>query len=122
MHLDKPGVPVLQRQHDTFLMELLMQSQQFTASEIKRLNYCRLYLRATTVADVAIITGDKVEDFTLTGLLPAIHRDIRGPWIQQDNPGEAEWKLWRKASRLWCTSDGTLHQPLGKWLVNVWPT
>ncbi|KAI2501918.1 hypothetical protein MHU86_12539 [Fragilaria crotonensis] len=126
MHLDKPGLPVLQRQHDTFLMELVMQSQQFTASEIKRINYCRLYLRATTVADVAIITGDKVEDFTLTGLLPAIHRDIRAPGsnriIQEKQSGSYGGKLLGcGAPRMGCyinpSGSGSYQS-----IVTVWPT
>ncbi len=119
MHLDKPGIPVIQRRHDVFLMELILQSKQYTASQIRRLNYCRLYLRATTLADVTNIAGDHVEEFALTGNIPAIHRKIRGPWIHQEKPGEAEWKLWQKASRLWCTPGGKLHQVLGRWLLPI---
>ncbi|KAI2493031.1 hypothetical protein MHU86_21505 [Fragilaria crotonensis] len=36
--------------------------------------------------------------------------------IHQENPSKAEWRLWKKANRLWSTSSGNLDVPLGKWL------
>ena len=119
LQLDNPGSLTLQRTHDSFIMEHITRSRKFTASEIQRLNYCRLYLRVTSVADIATIKGDQVDDVTRTGNLPVVYRTIQGPWIHQDKPGESEWKLWRKANLLWSDHDGTLHKPLGRWLLPI---
>ena len=49
LQLDKTGVAPLERRHDEFIMDQILLSMKFTNNEIKRLNYCRLYLGALTV-------------------------------------------------------------------------
>ena len=49
LELDTPFIPSLQRRHDTFLMDAVLRSGQFTPGAVKRINYCRLYLRVITL-------------------------------------------------------------------------
>ena len=42
MELDNTGVPMILRQHDAYIMDLILDSAQFTPMQIRRLNYCRL--------------------------------------------------------------------------------
>ena len=37
--------------------------------------------------------------------------------FRQSKPNTATWKIWKRASLLWASKHGKLHQPLGKWLV-----
>ena len=36
--------------------------------------------------------------------------------INQERSSEAQWKVWRKANRLWSSTKGRMLQPLGRWL------
>ena len=38
MELDNTGVPMIQRQHDAHIMDLILDSDQFTPMQIRRLN------------------------------------------------------------------------------------
>ncbi|KAI2503117.1 hypothetical protein MHU86_11308 [Fragilaria crotonensis] len=35
--------------------------------------------------------------------------------IHQEKPSELEWRLWKRANKLWSYPNGILFQPLGKW-------
>ena len=50
--LDKTYVPPIQRTHDEYIMDTILQSEAFTTAQIKILNYCRLYLQVVTVSDL----------------------------------------------------------------------
>ena len=117
--LDNPGIPPLQRQGDSFIMDHIINDGSFTAAEIRRLNYCRLYLQAVTVSDLTKTTGDVLDNSKLTGH-PSL-QSSKSNWIaiHQERPSEKEWSLWRKANRLWSRDDGRLHVPLHKWLSPV---
>lgn len=43
MHLDSTGLLQLEREHDGYIMEMIVQSQQYTDKETIRLNYCWLF-------------------------------------------------------------------------------
>ena len=40
IHLDNTYIPPLQRQHDEYIMDLLMSSNHYTPTELRKLNYC----------------------------------------------------------------------------------
>ena len=44
--LDRSGIPPLERVHDGYIMDLILSSQTFTPAQIRRVNYCRLFLNA----------------------------------------------------------------------------
>lgn len=48
LQLDDACVPKPQREHDGHLMDMIIQLNRFTPSEIWKLNYCRLYLQVVT--------------------------------------------------------------------------
>ncbi|KAI2495159.1 hypothetical protein MHU86_19344 [Fragilaria crotonensis] len=66
LRLDTPYIPKLQRLHDFCIMDVIQSSGRFTPTEVCRLNYCRLYLKAMTVSDLSSIDGrvlDKNREF-----------------------------------------------------------
>jgi hypothetical protein len=52
LELDITGVPPIQLINDAHIMDLILKSDQFTAAQIRRLNYCRLFLQAVTISDL----------------------------------------------------------------------
>jgi hypothetical protein len=41
--LNDNGVPPIERENDTHIMDIILESNKFTASQVRRLNYCRLF-------------------------------------------------------------------------------
>ena len=99
-------------------MDHILESKQFSCNEIRALNYCRMYLGALTIADLATSTGDRLDNAKLQG--DSSLRSIETKWIKvpQDCPSNPEWKLWRRANELWSDQDGILKIPWGEWKRN----
>ena len=56
--IDECMSPTLQRLHDFVIMDFIQESGKFfTDAELRRLNYCRLFLRAETVSDLVTVDG-----------------------------------------------------------------
>jgi hypothetical protein len=60
LELAEAYIVPLQRQGDHHIMDTAQQSNQFTASELRSLNYCRLSLDVTTVADITNVAGTSI--------------------------------------------------------------
>jgi hypothetical protein len=117
-HLDEPAIPKLQRQYDVYLMDGILGANRYTASEIRRLNYCRLYLKAITLADISDVRGQRLDNSKLEGAPSLISSVTHGNSIYQEKPSETAWTLWRRACRaLWSKPDGTLNETLGHWTL-----
>jgi hypothetical protein len=124
LELDSYFLPPPQRQRDVYIMDMVIASESFTAPEICRINYCRLYLQAITLSDICLADGIQLD--------PAMASGNPGPesststWIHvnQARPNEATWKLWRQACELW-SHNNRLYHPLGEWhsitLRRQWP-
>ncbi len=67
LHLDDPCVPLLRREHDQYLMDMIINFKLFTPLEIRKLNYSRLYLQAVTLADVSKPNGHELDPCFLKG-------------------------------------------------------
>jgi hypothetical protein len=118
MELDMKGIPSLQRQHYAHIMDIVLESNQFTSTQVRRLNYCRMYLQAVTISDTSDATGQRLDRSNLFGRPNA--QSSTTTWIQinQERPSEVEWRLWRKANLLWSNASGELCTQLGQWLVS----
>jgi exonuclease III len=110
--------PILQRLHDFVIMEVIQDSGKFTPAEIRRLNYCRLYLNAETVSDLTIVAGTHLDPSKLAGQWSLQSSKFHGNAIYQERPEGNAWTLWRKANKLWSNGQGELTQPLGDWVIN----
>jgi hypothetical protein len=119
LQLDDPCVPPTQREHDCYLMDMIIQSKQFTPAEIRKLNYCRLFLQAVTLSDITKPNGMELDPCFLQGRSSLHSGRTRWHTINQDRPSETEWKLWRTANTIWSDPQGQLAHPLGAWLKPV---
>ncbi|KAI2495321.1 hypothetical protein MHU86_19220 [Fragilaria crotonensis] len=97
-------------------MEAIIQSKQFTAAQLRRLNHCRIFLNAITLSDLTTVVGDHLDMEKIKGQTSLFSLGSRWMKIHQESPSALEWRLWQKANKLWSTSAGKLIQPLGSWL------
>ena len=118
--LSEVHVPKLQRKYDAYIMDIVLESKQFTPREIRGINYCRLYLVATTVADLCLLDGKTLDPAKMKGHLSLTSSRTRGLKIYQERPSETEWTLWRRMCRLLIgASNGALFEPLDAWILPV---
>ena len=88
--------PALQRLHDFVIMDAVQASGLFSDAEIRRINYCRLYLQAETVSDIFTESGKCLDPSKLKGEW-SLHSSRRhGNFIYQERPEGAAWSLWKK--------------------------
>jgi hypothetical protein len=57
IEIDHSVVLPPQREHDIYIMDAIIESEQFTPDEVCKLNYCRLHLQAITISDITIAGG-----------------------------------------------------------------
>jgi hypothetical protein len=84
--LDNSGVPLIEREHDQHIMDVILESKKFTAAQLRRLNFCRLFLQAVTLSDLSDETGLKLDPSKLRGF-PSDRSSIT-TWlhVHQDRP------------------------------------
>jgi hypothetical protein len=111
----------LQRIHNAYLMDAILQSNQFSPVQIRLLNYCRLQAlpSAVTISDITDVSGSSLDQSKLHGRPSLMSSTTTLLHVNQDRPSMAKWTLWRKANLLWSDSSGNLHQPLGLWLMPI---
>ncbi len=104
-----------------------MQSNLFTKKEIRRINYCRLYLQVLTISDICNAQG--------TFLAKNIYQGLNHPTQSislleeplQEWPGEhVLWALWRRFLKHITYEKQQLRRPLGPWYKGLskrrwWP-
>ena len=72
-------------------MDRILDSKTFDAEEIKRLNYCRLYLQAVTISDLTVIDGDQLDPGKWIGQPTELSSLSRLEWPRQNRPSPATW-------------------------------
>ena len=116
IQLATDSVPAPQREHDSYIMDWILSCNHYTPAEIRRLNYCRLYLNVVTVSDLATPDGLHIDLCFRDGTSSPKSSQSTILGIHQANPTAKEWRMWRRANLLWSDIHGTLRQPLGQWL------
>ncbi|KAI2505035.1 hypothetical protein MHU86_9391 [Fragilaria crotonensis] len=115
IYLDDSYVPQPQRENDIYLMDAIVHSDRFTPTEIRKLNYCRLYLQVVTLSDITKPNGHELDPSMLLGRSSLMSSRTRWHTVHQDRPSNKEWKLWQSANRLWSDEKGRLLRALGAW-------
>ena len=119
-HLDETAIPKLQRQYDVHIMDVILQSKLYKPAEIRRLNYCRLYLKAVTLSDIASVDGLTMDPVQWTGHHSLLGSQTLGQTIYQERPSDDTWQLWRRMCKtLLCDPSRFLREPLKEWLLPV---
>ena len=128
LELDHTYVPALQREHDFHIMDIVLSQATYTPRELRLINYCRLYLQASTASDICLPCGRFLDPAILKGVPSTLSSISLHHHTVQPRPHAAAWSLWRRALRLFSTRPGKLCHPLGRWLLSgpslrrSWPT
>ena len=116
---DKPSI--YSRQEDSSLMEdfLLFEPSK---TQLLLLNQCRLYLRVTTLSDIATNLGTEIQRHFWDGSRP---NNTTKLWPRQNKPSPNAWRIWRQfIARCYLFDDENRHPkrtdlqlqyPLGQW-------
>ena len=105
-----------QQDHDEFLMTVALEFNWFKPAQLKRINYCRMYLNVLTVSDIATTKGDYIEPAMFSGeATPTITKHK----VNQVRPNKKAWKQRRRLLLTLTHSSPRLQlkKPLGQWLV-----
>ena len=105
-------IPQLQRENDTFIMDIFLQNVQ-DKTILYKLNACRISLQVLTLADITSLDGRL--------LLPNIslgtnYRVSSYRWPQQKVP-KTWWKVWAQHLTSYVTPQ-LQSRPLGTWTTN----
>jgi hypothetical protein len=115
--------PPLQRfrEHDHLIMDVVIRLN-YSASQIRQVNWCRLYLQASRLSEITILVGTAIHPAgAWTG---AAHLASHHNWPQQGCPGPKAWlgSLGRMLmlcqqplGRVLASEPGMLSTPLGPW-------
>jgi hypothetical protein len=76
------------------MMESLTETEEFTATELKEINRCRIYLRAFYISDIASHDGQGIAEWARKGRRDA-GRKSSWAWPVQQRP--TSWKSWKLA-------------------------
>jgi hypothetical protein len=101
-----------------FSTQSILESGQFTKAQVRRLNFCRLYLQAVTLSDITDANGTELDHSKRRGDCSSQSSKTTLLRVNQARPSSVEWTLWRKANLIWSYRDSKLHNPLGEWLIN----
>ena len=104
------------RVNDVFLMDEFIGS--FTVAELKRINECRMHLRALTLSDITGGTGNRITNKAWNGIQDD-DRPSPYEWPATGVPTEKDWALWKKALRRLCCRSNILQTPLGEWMSHT---
>jgi hypothetical protein len=115
IEVDDPFIPPAQREHDEYLMDIALASPEFTSSDLRVLNYCRLYLQAVTMADIATAHGDALDSALVLGGSSPTSSSSNYCHTNQELPTPPSWKIWLRLCNL--IEAKLSHQPLGQWLL-----
>jgi len=116
LELDKTYVTPIQRQHDRHIMDAVLTSGQFNPRAIRLINYCRLRLQVSTVADITNANGTHLDRAKLFGTPTLLSSTTKLHHVNQGEPSAEAWRFWRRACNLFSDQHGKLQCPLGPWL------
>ena len=117
LELDETYIPELQSHGDMFIMDEVLASHSFKPFQIRMVNYCRMYLRVTTLADITTAKGDAIDPGMYQGEATSVIVNSQWYHVHQKRPGPKAWACWRKACRLFADRRRRIVPPMGDWTV-----
>ena len=114
----------LRRENDKFLMQAFVQSKKFSKGDLRKLNVCRCYLQAVSLADICSADGKDITPEAMDGI-PMKGFSDKPEWPRQPSSLPADyWNVWKDALTKCFVRNTTrtrLWTPLGKWAEDPIP-
>ena len=104
----------LPRNNDICLVDLFLK-EGYQGMELRRLNRCRLHLRAIFLSDIATSSGRRLEEFVFHS------RVGRGSTFRfpRECPCAKDWKIWDEFWTSWLHPNGTMPRVVGDWVATT---
>jgi len=101
----------LPRSNDICLVSIFLQ-EGYKGMELRRLNRCRLHMKAIFLSDISTAGGRKLEEFVF------LSREGRDSTFKfaRELPCALDWKLWDEFWAGWLLPNGTMPIILGPWI------
>ena len=117
LHIPQLKVTCLQRNSDEAIMDIITNSQQWSNGERSRIQRCRIYLGATTIADLTTANGTHINHSSYH-CLPSGKIISKKLWPHQPRPGHKHISTWKTFLDTLCiTQTMRLRKPLGEWII-----
>jgi hypothetical protein len=104
--------PSLSCQHDIAIMDAAVQ-YNFTAQQLKQINFCRMYLQVIMLSDIVDASGTRILSSVFHGTIDVTHSS-KLHWPAWQCP--TSWTSWKQLLTHLSTR-GRLHQELGPWIA-----
>jgi len=114
IHSQHWWTPPTLREHDQGFMKTIADRGKFEAWQLRQINRCRMYLKITTISDIASPCGTKLHNLRVNQS-PTPVEDSKFNWPTQECPEPRYWKIWRSAARILLDQNKDLSTPLGSW-------
>ena len=124
LELYNPYVVKPQRENDKHIMTEVIKSGKFAPCDIRRVNYCRMYLNVVLLSDITNAGGTAIDDAMYRGNPTNTISTSPDHQVEQVRPNAKAWTQWRRALQLFCRRNrghkNLKHQHrLGQWLTAV---
>jgi hypothetical protein len=104
------------RKHDQHIMDAFLKSPAVSEKDYAALNYCRLYLKVTTLSDIVTSDGKRITANALTGYRNISDNIDTMEWPHQEKSDKQTWNKWEKLLLVvHCNYGVSLKKTLGKW-------
>jgi hypothetical protein len=108
----------LRRENDHYLIHSFY-AAGFRGASLQALNWCRLYLQATTLSDIVTGLGGSITHWAWVGQQSPVVHSLSYRWPAQQRPATCDWRIWQSALASTfgvVASTRTLATRLGAWL------
>ena len=122
IQLQNPPTSNQLRQHDRFIMDIVLSQQQWKRTHIIQINACRRFLQVQTLADITNMQGTRILSSVMHGTSEPNRSTVRISMFNQPRPHEKLWKTWRRFLLSISNKYGVLSQPLHRWTTDVHKT
>ena len=119
IQVDIPNIPPKQQEGDVYLMDMIIIAKTFSNADVRKLNYCRLYLQVVTLSDINKPNGEELDLSMVSGKPSLMTSQTKLVTVHQEQPSEQELTLWRRENCLWSDSNGHLLQSVTSWILLV---
>ena len=114
IEIDETFIQEKLRTKDRSLMEIAL-AQDLTEDELKRFNYCRLFVGAMYLSEICKAEGSSLVPGISTGDTSYTEYKTTLQQPKQQKPDKKSWKVWTKVLAYITKGSNTLKNDLGKW-------
>jgi hypothetical protein len=120
IQVNHPGIPPKTRENDQHIMDIVLQSKKYKPHQIRKINYCRLYMNVTTLSEITNAKGDMIDPAMIERNKEETLSQEKWRRVNQQKPDAASWNLWKNMCKDVSTRMNNkwyLNRRLGRWTI-----